>query len=236
MYTLTLEQVLNNVTTPSNWATSEELLDVISRRPSLRGMVYGYVAELKFAEYLRDKLGIVEQTVDDDHKKTKSDITFVYNGRRYTAQVKCLQTTLIKEIGRGIFEGKAQNDASDKRLVILPNGDRVMTTCYVAGEYDILVTTLQPFLGSWEFVYKKNKDLTRSSYSGYTEEQKKYLLATTEKIRFPSFEEMGWSDNLLNLLTDRDLGTPTGAAQVSEGTEVEIPSTGEKIKLLRSKQ
>jgi hypothetical protein len=81
VYTLTLEQVIKNVTTPINWATPEELLDVISRRPSLRGMVYGYIAELKFAEYLRSEMGIVEQTIDDDHKKTKSDITFVYKGR-----------------------------------------------------------------------------------------------------------------------------------------------------------
>jgi hypothetical protein len=84
-----------------------------------------------------------------------------------------------------------------------------MTTCYVAGEYDILVTTLQPFLGYWKFVYKKNKDLTRSSYSGYSPEQRRYLLATTEKIRYPDFAQMGWSDNLRDLLSDLDLGTST---------------------------
>jgi hypothetical protein len=192
-------------------------------------MVYGYVAELKFAEYLRDELGIVEQTVDDDHKKTKSDITFIYKGKRYTTQVKCLQTTLIREISAGTFQAVAQNDASDRRTVELPNGDRLATTCYVAGEYDILVTTIQPFVGQWRFVFKKNKDLTRSSYRKYSVEQRKYLLATTEKITYPTYEAQGWSDDLLSLLEDPDLGEASEASRASN--DVEVPGTHEKVKI-----
>jgi hypothetical protein len=50
---LTLEEILKNVTEPTNWANPEYLIEAIKGRPSLRGMVYGYVAELEFARHLR---------------------------------------------------------------------------------------------------------------------------------------------------------------------------------------
>jgi hypothetical protein len=191
---------------PTRWATPESLTEAIRARPSLRGMTYGYIAELEFAKYLKEALKITDQTVDDNHKKTKSDMTFVFNGKMYTSQVKCLQTTLIKEIKPGVFSAVLQNDASDRRTVILPNGERIQTTCYIAGEYDILVTTIQPFVGRWQFIFKKNKDLTRSRYRKYTEEQRSYLLATSEKIFYPDYANDGWSDDLFPLLADPELG------------------------------
>jgi hypothetical protein len=204
---VTLTEVLDNVQNPTRWATSEGLVEAIRTRPSLRGMTYGYIAELEFAKYLKEELGITDQTVDDDHKKTKSDITFVFNGKTYTSQVKCLQTTLIKEVKPGFFSAVVQNDASDRRTVTLPNGERIQTTCYVAGEYDILVTTVQPFVGRWKFIFKKNKDLTRSTYRKYTLEQRSYLLATSEKVPYPNYADAGWSEDLLILLADPELGS-----------------------------
>lgn len=151
--------------------------------------------------------GIADQVIDDDHKKTKSDNTFLYNGRLYTAQVKCLQTTLIKETGKtGVFQAVVQNDASDRRRLRLPNGDELETTCYLVGEYDILVTTIQPFTGNWDFIYKRNRDLTRSRFRNYTNEQREYLLATTERFTYPMYAEQGWTDNLIELLDDPELG------------------------------
>ena len=204
---LTLTEVLDNVQNPTRWATPEGLVEAIRTRPSLRGMTYGYIAELEFAKYLKEELGITEQTVDDDHKKTKSDITFVFNGKVYTSQVKCLQTTLIKEMRPGVFSAVVQNDASDRRTVTLPNGEKIQTTCYVAGEYDILVIKIQPFVRKWKFIFKKNKDLTRSTYKKYTLEQRAYLLATSEKVPYPNYADAGWSEDLLILLTDPELGS-----------------------------
>jgi hypothetical protein len=200
---VTLGEVLANVLDPVRWSTPEVLMEII-KTPSLRGIVYGYVAEYEFMRYLREELKIGEYHRDDDHKKTKSDLNFTYNDRQYSVQIKCLQTNSIK-LANGIFRAVIQNDASDRRKVKLPNGEEIETTCYVAGEYDILVSTVQPFTGSWKFVFKKNKDLSKSKYHRYTEEQRKYLLATQEPITYP-VEDSGWTYDLLSLLSDPDLG------------------------------
>ncbi len=200
-----MQVIQENVVNPRNWARPDTLLEII-KIPSLRGMVYGYVAEYEFTQYLTNVLGITEYTRDDDHKKTKSDLNFVYNKKLYTVQVKCLQTTLIRPIENGRFYAVAQNDASDRRTVTLPNGDVIETTCYVAGEYDILVSTVQPFTGEWKFIFKKNKDLRRSTFRGYTEEQRKYILASQEVIIYPIEADSGWTYDLLSLLNDPDIG------------------------------
>ena len=200
---MTLEEVLANVLDPVRWATPELLMEII-KTPSLRGIVYGYVAEYEFRRYLREELRIEDYNRDDDHKKTKSDLNFTYNHRRYSVQIKCLQTNSIK-LANSIFSAIVQNDASDRRRVKLPNGEEIETTCYIAGEYDILVSTVQPFTGSWKFVFKRNKDLSKSKYHRHTEEQRKYLLATQEPITYP-VGVSGWTDDLLSLLSDPDLG------------------------------
>jgi hypothetical protein len=194
---MTLEEVLANVLDPARWVTPEVLMEII-KTPSLRGIVYGYVAEYEFMRYLREELKIEKYHRDDDHKKTKSDLNFTYKGRQYSVQIKCLQTNSIK-LANGIFRAVVQNDASDRRKVRLPNGEEIETTCYIAGEYDILVSTVQPFTGSWKFVFKKNKDLSKSKHHRYTKEQRKYLLATQELITYP-IEVSGWTDDLLSLL------------------------------------
>ena len=44
---MTLEEVLANVLDPVRWSTPEVLMEII-KTPSLRGIVYGYVAEYEF--------------------------------------------------------------------------------------------------------------------------------------------------------------------------------------------
>lgn len=56
---LTLEDVLANVRDPARWVTPEILMELI-KTPSLRGIVYGYVAEYEFMRYLREDLSIKE--------------------------------------------------------------------------------------------------------------------------------------------------------------------------------
>ncbi|MFP4436710.1 MAG: hypothetical protein ACLFVO_05640 [Chloroflexaceae bacterium] len=234
---ITLEEILANVIDPTRWAVPETLIEVI-KIPSLRGMVYGYVAEYEFTRYLRETLNITEYTRDDDHKKTKSDLNFVYNGKRYSVQVKCLQTTLIKQRADGVFKAVAQNDASDRRRVKLPNGEELETTCYVAGEYDILVSTVQPFTGKWQFIFKKNKDLRKSQYRGYTVEQRKYLLATQEPVTYPIDESSGWTYDLLSLLADPELGSTdlTDTTTDTEKITIENPDAEQPIIVEKKKK
>lgn len=168
-------------------------------------MVYGYVSEAAFSTFL-ERLGIHKHFKPDDHKKTKSDRTIDHGGKRYTIQLKSLQTNALKEIESGTFTGKIQNDASDRRKIELPDGVIVETTCYKIGEYDVLGVSLQPFTGTWRFAFKKNSDLKRSTYRKYPSAVQQMLLATLEDISFPLSDD--WTEDLLSLLNDPELGTP----------------------------
>jgi hypothetical protein len=203
---LTLNSVLDNIRDPHHWIENEALMQLLKENPSLRGMTYGYVAEAAFVKFV-EKLGIKEHFKPDDHKKTKSDRTFNLNGKQYTIQLKSLQTSTIKELEPGKFAGKIQNDASDARKVTLPNGEKIVTTCYVVGEYDVLGVSLQPFVGEWRFAFKKNSALKRTTSDKYSAKTQKYLLATLEDISFPLTDD--WTEDLLGLIKkDPKLGKP----------------------------
>lgn len=202
---LTFDGVLDNIRDPHRWIENEALMQLLKENPSLRGMTYGYVAEAAFINFL-ERLGINEHFKPDDHKKTKSDRTFNMGGKQYTVQLKSLQTNSIKELEPGRFKAKVQNDASDARRIKLPNGKRIVTTCYLAGEYDVLGVSLQPFTGGWRFAFKKNKELKRTTSNKYAPYAQKFLLATLEDISFLLSPD--WTEDLLSLLKGPDLGTP----------------------------
>ena len=48
----TLPEVLANITDPRRWADFDALVEVMTEVPSVRGMVYGNVAEIEFRERL----------------------------------------------------------------------------------------------------------------------------------------------------------------------------------------
>ncbi|MGH9396118.1 MAG: restriction endonuclease [Terriglobia bacterium] len=200
---LTISGVLENIRDPRHWIKTEALVQLIIGNPSLRGIVYGYVSEAAFCNFL-DEHGISEHFKPDDHKKTKSDRTFKYRGRQYTLQLKSVQTNTVKEASTGRFIAKVQNDASDRRKIKFPDGSILEITCYLAGEYDILGVSLQPFIGKWTFAFKKNKDLKRSTYRKYSSKVQGMLLATLEDISYPLTTD--WTDDLITLLDDPDLG------------------------------
>jgi len=201
--TQSLSEVLENIKNPRRWIEPEALIQLIIDNPSLRGFAYGYVSEHSFSSYL-DSLGITGHFKEDDHKKTKADRTFVYRGRQYTIQLKSLQTNSLEQEGPGRFRAKVQNDASDRRKIKLPNRKTLETTCYQVGEYDVLGVSLQPFVSEWQFAFKKNKDLKRTTSKKYPKSVQKYLLSTLEDISFPLTDD--WTTDLLSLLSDPSLG------------------------------
>jgi hypothetical protein len=194
-----LEEVLANITDPHRWADTETILRVLEETPSVRGMVYGNFAEAMFADALiRLGVPVADQTRDDDHAKTKSDRTFRRAGRIYTVQLKSMQTGSIKQAADGTYRAKIQCDASDKRPITLPNGHTVSTTCYATGEFNILAVPLQPFLGEWRFAFRTNETLPRTTWRGYAEEDREFLLATLVPITWPLGDE--WTMDLFDLL------------------------------------
>lgn len=233
MVKLNVVDVKRNITELSRWIDPTDLMHVIEANPSLRGFAYGYVSERELTKHVVKLLGLSEDdyTKDDDHSKTKADLAFSYRSRRYTIQVKSIQTESLRQVSEGVISATVQNDASDRRKVTLPNGDILDTTCYIVGEYDILAVSLQPFTGKWEFVYKKNKDLGRSRYRNYTAAQREHLLATSEKLYYPLRSQEGWTTDLFSILEDRDLGKATTLESSPSGDTVlvEEPGTHEEV-------
>lgn len=220
-----MDWVLDNVRDPENWTDPELLVELLRDRPSVRGMVYGFLAEVKFAEWLEDN-GIPQElhVVDDDHAKTKSDRTIPYKGKRYTIQVKSMQTNSIKDDGPGRFKANIQCDGSDKRMVRLPNGHEYETTNYVAGEFMVLATALHPFEQKWDFAFRLNSTLPRTTSKKYAEEDREFLLKTLVPITWPIEEP--WTTDLLGLLDGApDLGEVI--AETEDEAVLRLPGTDE---------
>ncbi len=165
--------------------TAEELTEVVDKNPSLRGMILGYLAEFKLEKLWLSNNDISSVTKYDDHdRKKKGDRVIRYKGQEFIFESKSLQTAMIKRTEEG-WAGKTQVDASDRREVELPNGDKVTTTCLVKGEFDILAVNIFAFEEKWRFIFAKNHDLPTSKYRKYNEYQRQHLLATLVAVHWP---------------------------------------------------
>lgn len=179
--------------------SKEELVSLIKEHPCVRGMISGYISEMKFRQFVTDHSDICYCYKPRDHDRTenKADLVCDYKNKTISIQVKSIQTNSIK-YKDGAYRASVQNDASDKRQITLPNNDTILTTNYQIGEYDILAVPLFIFTNQWNFAYKLNKNCRKSKSRKYTEEQKQYLLATTEVISYPLTDD--WTEDFNNLL------------------------------------
>lgn len=177
---------MNNESLLKRWdVTEEELTQIVDQNPSLRGMLFGYAAEVKLRQYIARNELVTGIEKDDDHdRKKKGDLRIAFKGREFVIETKSLQTNSIRKDDNEFF-GKAQCDASDRREVTLPDGSTVNTTCLLVGEFDVLAINVFGFFDEWQFVFALNKDLPRSTFRRYTPEQRKHLLATLVPVAWP---------------------------------------------------
>ena len=165
--------------------TPEELTELVENNPSLRGMILGYLAELKLEKFWLSGDDVSEVTKHDDHdRKKKGDRVIRYKGQEVIFESKSLQSAMIEKTEEG-WIGKAQVDASDRREIVLPDNSRITTTCLQKGEFDILAVNVFAFEEKWRFVFAKNSDLPTSSYRNYTPYQRQHLLATLVTVHWP---------------------------------------------------
>jgi len=165
--------------------SAAQLTEVIDANPSLRGIILGYLAEMKLKQTWFDRPEVAKSFKYDDHDRLKKgDLVVSYKGREFTIESKSLQTNTIR-YEDGVWSGKVQCDASDRRTVKLPNGRRIETTCLVIGEFDLLAVNLFAFENKWRFIFAKNSDLPRTRFKRYTATQRKYLLATLIDVTWP---------------------------------------------------
>ena len=165
--------------------TQQELSEIISQNPSMRGLLMGYVAEYKLRKIWFSDDRVERTHKYDDHDRSRpSDLEVHYNGVPITIEVKSLQTASVQQTDEG-YQGRFQCDASDRRTVELPNGEIMQTTCLVVGQFDLLAVNLFAFREQWDFAFIRNRDLPRSRYRRYTPEQRQHLLATLVSVTWP---------------------------------------------------
>lgn len=167
--------------------TSNELTLLLQENPSLRGMLFGYVAELKLREMIAFFPGVKSIKKFDDHdRKKKGDLHIIYHHRAFSVESKSLQTNHIKwDEENQTWFGKAQVDASDNREVILPSGRKFKTILLLRDEFDILAVNCYQFGKLWQFQFARNRDLPRSTFKKYTEEEQNALIASLISVTHP---------------------------------------------------
>lgn len=167
--------------------TAKELTELLNENPSLKGMLFGYTAELKLRKIVDSFSGVsfVEKYDDHDRKK-KGDLRIVYRGETFDIESKSLQTATIRYDNENReWRGKAQVDASDRRVVTLPSGNELDTTLLLRGEFDVLAVNCYAFENKWKFVFARNTDLPCSTYKKYSEEARRCLIASLIPVTFP---------------------------------------------------
>lgn len=167
--------------------SSKQISSLINQNPSLRGMLLGYVAELKLKELISVLPDISYTYKFDDHdRKKKSDLYIIYRGKAFDVEAKSLQTNTIKfdEVNQ-IWAAKTQVDASDRRDVTLSSGKKLNTTLLKRGEFDILAVNCFGFGGEWKFLFAKNTDLPSSTFKKYEEADRQELIASLISVSSP---------------------------------------------------
>jgi len=166
--------------------TLDEINDILAERPSVRGILLGFIAEYKLAQiWFSNDPRVDSLERYKNHDRTRAgDLGFRYKGVLVSVQVKSLQSSSVLKTETG-YKGTLQCDASDRRLVHLPNGESVETTCLLVGGFDLLSVNLFEFGQEWRFAFAKNSDLPRTTSSKYTPEQREFLLATSVRITWP---------------------------------------------------
>ena len=185
----------------ARWQVSAaELAELVAANPSLRGMMHGYVAELKLRQtWFADERLVYRGKHDDHDRGNKGDSIIEYNGNVFNVECKSLQTKTVKRVGEG-WIGKAQVDGSDRRTIEFADGSALTTTLLVKGEFDLLAVNLFEFGQQWRFAFAKNSDLPPSTYRKYTPEQRSRLIKSLVTVTWPP--QPPFSDEPFGLLDE----------------------------------
>lgn len=169
-----------------DWSiTAEELSEIVAENPSMRGLMFGYIAEYKLKKEWLLRPEFTNLTRPRSHDRTqKCDFLFAYRGLDVRLEVKCLDTPKVK-YREGVYKGTFQCNASDTTEVILPNGKRLTTNCLVVGGFDVLAVCLFAFGNQWRFAFALNEDLPRTTWKRYSPKQQQYLLKSAMQITWP---------------------------------------------------
>lgn len=140
--------------------TLEDIEELTTANPSLRGFLQGYVAEMFLKRKLETMSELSEVVKIRDHDAKKGDFQFNYKGRELTIEVKSLKTASVKEdLLNGGWVGTVQVGASDSRTI----EDGTATKCLERGQFDILAISAFAIGQGWDFYFIANKYLPAST-------------------------------------------------------------------------
>lgn len=181
--------------------SAEELTEIVRDNPSLRGFIFGYISGYKTRAFFEGFKELDHVVKYDDHDRTsKGDLSFRYKGRQFSVRSKSLQTNSVRMKEDGVWEGKFQCDASDRREIRLPNGHTVNTTCLSVNDFDIVAVSLYSFGSEWEYAFARSEDLPHPNKraKNIPEEDREYLIKSLIDITWPL--KAPFTTDLLSLL------------------------------------
>ena len=178
--------------------TSSALTKLVDETPSLRGMLLGYVAERKLQDIWLSGDDIKYLGKFDDHDRiNKGDHVIEFQSQRFVIESKSLQSGMVEKDG-DTWRGRAQVDASDRRSITLEDETQIETTLLMVGEFDVLAVNCFAFEQEWKFVFARNSDLPRSTYSRYSSRVRDQLIASLVPVSWPP--EPPFTDDLREVL------------------------------------
>jgi hypothetical protein len=139
----------------------EDLEEIISENPSLRGYLQGYIAEIQLKKKLSTLPGVTSITKIPDRDSRRGDLLMSYKGIELTVEVKCLSALAIKEnFLDGGHEGVISLKNSDRKHI----GEGAHTCCLSRGEFDILAVCTFAVTQEWTFLFIENQYLPSSKF------------------------------------------------------------------------
>jgi hypothetical protein len=140
--------------------TLEDIENIATENPSLRGYLQGYVAEMFLKRKLEQMHALSGVEKIRDHDVRKGDFKFQYKGKELTVEVKSMATKSVKEdlLNRGWNAAVGIQTSYPQDL-----GDGTRTRCPERGTYDILAISAFAIGHGWDFFFIANKYLPSSA-------------------------------------------------------------------------
>ena len=165
--------------------THGDLGTVSAARRIVRAAHIGLLGRHKLQHSVFSDPRIDKLTRHDGHDRSRpGDFSMEFQGETVTVEVTSLQPRFVR-FDSGVFTGRCQVDTRDRRMVKLPDGSKLQTSCFLAGAFDILAVNLFEFGDRWRFGFIRSRDLPRSRYTAYKPSQRKHLLATRVAVSWP---------------------------------------------------
>ena len=149
-----------------NGFTMDDIQEMISENPSLRGFLQGYLAERALKKQILEIPGVSSVTKIPDRDAEKGDFKVVYKEVPITVEVKSISTSSVRDdVLTQTWQGSVTVKNTDKREVTVDGIGTFQTTKLVRGQFDILAVCCFAVSGTWDFVFMENRFIPSAAES-----------------------------------------------------------------------